>query len=278
MAVLATAVSHAIKLLERRTGVLLFQRTTRRVALTEAGASLFARLRPAASEIDEALAMLGGFRDQPMGTLRITAPRLSGALLIEPLIPLFRQAYPQVSLDISLDDATVDLMTGGFDAGIRLGESIEKDMIAVRLTSDLQWSVVGSPDYFAKAGKPLSPEDLTGHECIGFRFSTSGSAHRWEFRRNERDFTVGVEGGLTVNDRRLLISAARNGQGLAYACDLEIIDELTTSQLERVLQPFVPLSTALYLYFPSRMQTQPKLRAFIDLATRWIADQRVLNR
>lgn len=278
MAVLATAVSHAIKLLERRTGVLLFQRTTRRVALTEAGANLFARLRPAASEIDEALAMLGGFRDQPMGTLRITAPRLSGALLIEPLIPLFRQAYPQVSLDISLDDATVDLMTGGFDAGIRLGESIEKDMIAVRLTSDLQWSVVGSPDYFAKAGKPLSPEELTGHECIGFRFSTSGSAHRWEFRRNERDFTVGVEGGLTVNDRRLLISAARNGQGLAYACDLEIIDELTTSQLERVLQPFVPLSTALYLYFPSRTLTQPKLRAFIDLATRWIADQRVLNR
>jgi DNA-binding transcriptional LysR family regulator len=278
MAVLATAVSHAIKLLERRTGVLLFQRTTRRVALTEAGASLFARLRPAASEIDEALAMLGGFRDQPMGTLRITAPRLSGALLIEPLIPLFRQAYPQVSLDISLDDATVDLMTGGFDAGIRLGESIEKDMIAVRLTSDLQWSVVGSPAYFAKAGKPLSPEDLTGHECIGFRFSTSGSAHRWEFRRNERDFTVGVEGGLTVNDRRLLISAARNGQGLAYACDLEIIDELTTGQLERVLQPFVPLSTALYLYFPSRTQTQLKLRAFIDLATRWIADQRFLNR
>jgi DNA-binding transcriptional LysR family regulator len=278
MAVLATAVSHAIKLLERRTGVLLFQRTTRRVALTEAGANLFARLRPAANEIDEALAMLGGFRDQPMGTLRITAPRLSGALLIEPLIPLFRQAYPQVSLDISLDDATVDLMTGGFDAGIRLGESIEKDMIAVRLTSDLQWSVVGSPAYFAKAGKPLSPEDLTGHECIGFRFSTSGSAHRWEFRRNERDFTVGVEGGLTVNDRRLLISAARNGQGLAYACDLEIIDELATGQLERVLQPFVPLSTALYLYFPSRTQTQPKLRAFIDLATRWIADQRFLNR
>jgi len=151
-------------------------------------------------------------------------------------------------------------------------------MIAVRLTSDLQWSVVGSPAYFAKAGKPLSPEDLTGHECIGFRFSTSGSAHRWEFRRNERDFTVGVEGGLTVNDRRLLISAARNGQGLAYACDLEIIDELTTGQLERVLQPFVPLSTALYLYFPSRTQTQPKLRAFIDLATRWIADQRFLNR
>lgn len=273
LAVTPTAVSHAIKLLERRTGVLLFQRTTRRVALTEAGASLFARLRPAASEIDEALAVLSGFRDQPMGTLRITAPRLSGALLIEPLMPLFRQAYPQVSLDISLDDATVDLMESGFDAGIRLGESIEKDMIAVRLTPDLQWSVVGSPAYFAKAGKPLSPEELTRHACIGFRFASSGSAHRWEFRRDGRDFTVGVESGVLVNDRKLLISAARNGLGLAYACNLEIIDELANGQLERVLQPFVPLSSGLYLYFPSRTQTQPKLRAFIDMATQWIADR-----
>lgn len=273
LAVTPTAVSHAIKLLERRTGVLLFQRTTRRVALTEAGASLFARLRPAASEIDEALAVLSGFRDQPMGTLRITAPRLSGALLIEPLMPLFRQAYPQVSLDISLDDATVDLMESGFDAGIRLGESIEKDMIAVRLTPDLQWSVVGSPAHFAKAGKPLSPEELTRHACIGFRFASSGSAHRWEFRRDGRDFTVGVESGVLVNDRKLLISAARNGLGLAYACNLEIIDELANGQLERVLQPFVPLSSGLYLYFPSRTQTQPKLRAFIDMATQWIADR-----
>ncbi|WP_257605173.1 LysR family transcriptional regulator [Pseudomonas sp. UMAB-40] len=278
LAVTPTAVSHAIKLLERRTGVLLFQRTTRRVALTEAGASLFARLRQAASEIDEALAVLSGFRDQPMGTLRITAPRLSGALLIEPLMPLFREAYPQVSLDISLDDATVDLMERGFDAGIRLGESIEKDMIAVRLTPDLQWSVVGSPAYFAKAGKPLSPEELTRHACIGFRFANSGNAHRWEFRSDGRDFTVGVESGVLVNDRKLLISAARNGLGLAYACNLEIIDELANSQLERVLQPFVPLSSALYLYFPSRTQTQPKLRAFIDLTTQWIADRGGLGR
>lgn len=278
LAVTPTAVSHAIKLLERRTGVLLFQRTTRRVALTEAGGSLFARLRPAASEIDEALAVLSDFRDQPMGTLRITAPRLSGALLMEPLIPLFREAYPQVTLDISLDDATVDLMAGGFDAGIRLGESIEKDMIAVRLTPDLQWSVVGAPEYFAKAGKPATPEELTRHECIGFRFSTSGNAHRWEFRRGGREFTVGVAGGVIVNDRRLLVAAACGGAGLAYACELEMADELAEGRLERVLQPFVPLSSALYLYFPGRAQTQPKLRAFIDVATRWIAEQRGLER
>lgn len=273
LAVTPTAVSHAIKLLERRTGVLLFQRTTRRVALTEAGASLFARLRPAASEIDDALAVLVSFRDEPMGTLRITAPRLSGALLMEPLIPLFREAYPQVMLDISLDDATVDLMAAGFDAGIRLGESIEKDMIAVRLTPDLQWSVVGSPAYFAKAGQPATPEDLTAHQCIGFRFSTSGNAHRWEFRREGRDFTVGVEGGVVVNDRQLLVATARQGCGLIYACDLEIAEELADGRLQRVLQPFVPLSSALYLYFPSRTQTQPKLRAFIELAKEWIASK-----
>jgi len=196
---------------------------------------------------------------------------------MEPLMTLFREACPQVTLDVSLDDATVDLMTGGFDAGIRLGESIERDMIAVRLTPDLQWSVVGSPAYFAKAGKPTRPEDLTEHECIGYRFLTSGSTHRWEFRREGRDFTVGVKGGVIVNDRKLLATAARSGLGLAYACDLEVVDELADGRLERVLQPFVPLSSALYLYFPARTQTQPKLRAFIDLATRWATSQRGLG-
>ncbi|MDR9754239.1 LysR family transcriptional regulator [Pseudomonas sp. SZMC_28357] len=278
LAVTPTAVSHAIKLLERRTGVLLFQRTTRRVALTEAGAALFARLRPAASEIDDALLELNGFRDQPIGTLRLTAPRLSGALLLEPLIPLFRQAYPQVKLDISLDDSTVDLTAAGLDAGIRLGESIEKDMIAVRLTADLQWSVVGSPAYFASAGKPKRPEDLTSHQCLGFRFPTAGSPHRWEFRRDGRDFTVGIDASLTVNDRSFMLAAARNGLGLAYACDLEIVDDLASGRLERVLQPYIPLMSGFYLYFPSRTQTQPKLRAFIDLATRWIASQGGLRR
>ncbi len=273
LGVTPTAVSHAVKTLERRTGVLLFQRTTRRVALTEAGSSLFIRLRPAASEIGDALAVLGSYRDQPMGTLRLTAPRLSGKLLIEPLVSRYRAAYPDVRLEISLDDATVDLVSEGFDAGIRLGESIEKDMVAVRLTPDLQWSVVGSPDYFARAGRPQTPEELTRHQGIGFRFLTSGTTHRWEFRRNGRDFTVGVEGALVVNDRHLLVAMARGGQGLAYACDFEVADDLASGRLESVLQPFVPLSSGLYLYFPSRTQSQPKLRAFIDMANAWVAEQ-----
>ncbi|MGE7955013.1 LysR family transcriptional regulator [Pseudomonas sp. NPDC089530] len=273
LGVTPTAVSQAVKTLERRTGVLLFQRTTRRVALTEAGSSLFARLRPAATEIGDALAVLGSYRDRPMGTLRLTAPRLSGSLLLEPLIPRFRAAYPDVSLEISLDDATVDLVSQGFDAGIRLGESLEKDMIAVRLTPDLPWSVVGAPDYFARAGRPQTPEELTRHQGIGYRFLTSGLTHRWEFRHNGRDFTVGVQGALVVNDRQLLLATARAGQGLAYACDIEIADDLASGRLERVLQAFVPRSSGLYLYFPSRTQSQPKLRAFIDMARAWVAGQ-----
>lgn len=272
LGVTPTAVSQAVKTLERRTGVLLFQRTTRSVALTEAGASLFGRLRPAAAEIGDALAILGSFRDQPMGTLRLTAPRLSGSLLMAPLIARFRQACPDVNLEISLDDATVDLVHEGFDAGIRLGESIEKDMIAVRLTPDMQWSVVGSPDYFARAGTPQTPEELTRHACIGYRFSTSGQAHRWEFRRNSRDFTVGTSGALVVNDRALLLAAARLDLGLIYASDFEIAADLAAGRLERVLLPFIPKSSGLYLYFPSRAQSQPKLRAFIDTATAWVAE------
>jgi DNA-binding transcriptional LysR family regulator len=271
LGVTPTAVSHAVKTLEKRTGVVLFQRTTRRVALTEAGVTLYSRLRPAAGEIDEALAALGSYRDRPMGTLRLTVPRLSGTLLMEPLIPRFRQAFPDVTLDISLDDAAVDLVTQGFDAGIRLGESIDKDMIAVRLTPDLNWSVVGSPEYFAKAGKPATPEELTGHETIGYRFLTSGMAHRWEFKRADREFTVGIQGKLTINDRNLMIASARAGQGLAYVCDFEVVDDLASGALVSVLRTFVPQSSGLYLYFPARTQGQPKLRAFIDLATTWAA-------
>lgn len=275
LGVTPTAVSHAVKALEKRTGVVLFQRTTRRVALTEAGDALFARLRPATLEIDEALAALSGYRDRPMGTLRLTVPRLSGKLLIEPLIPLFRQAYPDVVLDISLDDATVDLVSQGFDAGIRLGESIDKDMIALRLTPDLSWSVVGAPAYFARAGKPATPEDLPAHTCIGYRFLTSGMAHRWDFKRGTREFTVGVQGALIVNDRTLMIAAARSGQGLAYVCDFEVSDDLASGALVSVLQPFIPRSSGLYLYFPSRSQHQPKLRAFIDLTNAWIASRKI---
>ena len=260
-----TAISKAIRLMEARHGVALFQRTTRRVALTEAGRTAFDRLKPAATEIADALAALGEFRQKPTGLLRITAPRNAAvdAMLVA-IAPAFRAAHPDVTLEISLDDAIVDLVAAGFDAGIRLGESIEKDMVAVRLTSEITWSVVGSPSYFARAGKPKAPEELVGHEAIRYRFITSQTLHRWGFERGRRKYEVDVTGGLIVNDRRLLVELAVKGLGLAFVSNTEAATQLSAGLLEPTLQSFIPRDSGLYLYFPARSQAQLKLRAFID--------------
>jgi DNA-binding transcriptional LysR family regulator len=257
-------VSKAIRLFEKRHGVALFQRTTRRVALTEAGRAIFLRLRPAATQISEAFAGLSGFRDRPMGSLRITAP-LSTSYLLNPLLPAFRQAYPDVTLEISLDEALVDLVADGYDAGIRLGDSVEKDMVAVRLTPEVTWSIVGAPDYLAKAGRPSTPEDLVRHECIRYRFLSSKVIHRWGFTRGKRDFLVDVSGGLIVSDRRLLVDCAVQGLGLAFVTDREAHEQVAAGRLEPMLQSFIPADSGLFLYFPERAQTQLKLRVFIDM-------------
>jgi DNA-binding transcriptional LysR family regulator len=250
--------------LEKRHAVTLFQRTTRRVALTEAGHALFLRLRPAATQISEAFAGLSGFRDRPMGSLRITAP-LSTSFLLNPLVPAFRKAYPDVTLEISLDEALVDLVADGYDAGIRLGDSVEKDMVAVRLTPEITWSIVGAPDYLRKAGRPRAPEDLVRHECIRYRFLTSKVIHRWGFTRGKRNFLVDVSGGLIVSDRRLLVDCAVQGLGLAFVTDREAQEHVEAGRLEPMLQSFIPPDSGLFLYFPARAQTQLKLRVFIDM-------------
>ncbi len=266
LAVTPTAVSKAVRAFEQRHGVALFRRTTRRVALTEAGDALFRRLRPAAGEIADALASLGSYRERPMGTLRLTAPRLSGELILATLAPRFRRAYPDVALELSLDDALVDLVATGTDAGIRLGASIEKDMVAVRLSPEIRWAIVGSPAYFARAGRPRTPEELVGHEAVHYRFAGSHAIHRWGFRRGRRAFLVDTPGATIVDDRRLLLSLACDGMGLAFMSDYETQDAVADGRLERVLQAFVPPDDGLFLYFPARSQSQLKLRAFIEMA------------
>lgn len=261
------AVSQGIRRLEARLGLPLLQRTTRRVGLTEAGAALHARLQPAAVEIAEAIESLSGFRDRPVGNLRLTVPRLALPLVIEPVLGRFRQLYPEIAVEISVQDATVDLAARGFDAGIRIGEFIEADMATVRLTPDIRWAVLGSPAYFAARGRPASPDDLTRHECIRYRFPTSGAVHRWEFVRGRKAFTVNVPGKIVTDDSLLLLSLARAGLGLTYSADLVAAESLADGTLERVLEPFLPSQAGLFLYFPARMQSQPKLRAFIDAAT-----------
>lgn len=267
LGVTPAAVSQAIRTLETKTGLVLFQRTTRRVGLTEAGESLLARVRPAAAEIAEAFAALTDLRERPAGLLRLSVPRVAVPIVIEPTLADFRRAYPDVAVDIDVDDGVVDLTANNLDAGIRIGEMVERDMIAVRLTPDLHWSVLGAPAYFATRGRPRTPEELTRHECIRYRFLTAGSIYRWEFERGGRDFSVDVPGSVTVNDGALMMSFALKGLGLIYTADLFAAREIAAGQLEPVLEEFLPTTPGLFLYFPARTQTQPKLRAFIDMLT-----------
>jgi DNA-binding transcriptional LysR family regulator len=269
LGVTTTAVSKAVRVLEAQHGVVLFQRTTRSVALTEAGQSVLVRLRPAVKEIQEAFAALGGFRDRPIGNLRITAPHNALDPILRALVPAFRRAYPEVTLEVSIDDAFVGLVDAGFDAGIRLGEAIDKDMVAVRLTPPITWAVVGAPAYFAQGGRPARPkvpEDLVRHEALHYRFAGSGALHRWSFRRGKREFLVETRSGLIVDDRRLLVDCALEGLGLAFVSHREVSGLLEQGRLEAFLQAYIPTDSGLFLYFPARSQTQLKLRVFVDMA------------
>ncbi|WP_437736379.1 LysR substrate-binding domain-containing protein [Sorangium sp. So ce1335] len=267
LGVTPTAVSQKIKLLERRCGVVLFQRTTRRVALTEPGERLFQRLQPAIADVEDALAALGDYRGRPSGKLRITAPRMSGAWLLAPLVAEMRAAYPELSIEISLDDAFVDLVASGFDAGIRLGDAVEKDMVRVPITSHSSWSIVGSPAYLAKAGRPRAPEDLVRHRAIRQRLIASGVVYRWELERRGKTMTVDVPGGIVADDVGLIVALACAGAGLAYVPDQAIERDLSEGRLERVLEAFITRGPGFCLYFPARTQEQPKLRALIETVT-----------
>ncbi len=267
LGVTPAAASKAVKLLEAQHGVIVFVRNTRTVALTEAGSVLYTSLLAATAQIDEAFAALTHFRDRPAGTLRLTVPRALGALVLRDLAPRFRQAYRDVALDISLDDGEVDLLEQGFDAGIRLGQSVAQGMVAVRLTGELAWSVVGAPAYFARAGRPLAPEELVRHETVRYRFHRSKALAPWTFVRDGDSFDVETAHKLVVNDTGLIADFARSGLGLAYLPDIEIAGDLAHGRLERVLQPFIAPTSGLFLYFAAKTQGQPKLRALIDMAT-----------
>jgi DNA-binding transcriptional LysR family regulator len=260
------AMSQAVRALEQRLGTPLFARTTRRVGLTEAGSALFARARPAAAEIAAAIEAVGAMGDRPTGHLRLTLPRIAVDLFASALVKAYCAACPEVKLEISINDHVVDLAAEGYDAGIRLGEAIERDMIAVKLTPAFRWLVVGAPTYFARNGRPDTPEALSAHACIRYRFPTSGTIYRWEFAREGREFTVGVDGPLIVDDGAFAIELALRGLGLIYNADWILGDHLKAQRLVPVLEPYSVESPGLYLYFLNRAQTQPKLRAFIDIA------------
>lgn len=259
-----SAVSQTIRALEERVGVRLLQRTTRSVGLTEAGTRFIARLKPALAGVYEAFDALGELRDRPAGLLRLTLPRFGYEQVLAPRLPDFFRAYPDIHLDASLDDAFVDIVEQGFDAGMRIGEMIDREMIGVRVSEDMRMAVVGSPAYFALHAKPKHPRDLQDHDCINYRRKTSNVVYRWEFTENSKDFAVAVNGRLLLNDGALMADAAASGLGLAYVVEASVREALASKRLVRVLDSFCTPFPGFFLYYPSRVQVPPKLKALVD--------------
>jgi DNA-binding transcriptional LysR family regulator len=259
-----SAVSQTIRALEARAGAPLLARTTRDVSLTEAGQLFLERAAPAVEAILTAFQEASSLGQKPSGRLRLNVPRVALPLLIKPMLADFHRAYPAIQLEIFVEDRLANIVESGFDAGIRLGELVEADMIAVRLTSPFKLAVVGSPDYFARRGRPQRPEDLKDHACINFRQSARGTLYKWEFEENGREFSIAVEGPVTVNEADIMMASAVLGLGLAYTLAPMAEPLCDQGLLEQVLEPFCPETAGFFLYFPSRHQVMPKLRAFID--------------
>lgn len=257
-----SALSQAITNLEQRVGARLFHRTTRSVRLTEGGAAFLARIAPALNELAAAGSDLAEHSARPFGTLRFTAPRIAFPLL-ESIVPSFLKAYPDVKVDMCVDDAFVDIVAGGYDAGIRLGESVEQDMVATRIGPRQEAVVVASPVYLKQYGTPKIPADLAGHNCIRQRLA-SGTIYRWEFDVDGKDLSVDVSGSLTVNDPALAVDGAVAGVGLAYSFKNFVAQELKSGALVRVLTKYSPAFSEYFLYYPSRHQLPAKLQAFIS--------------
>ncbi len=264
LGVTPSAVSQTIRALERRVGVRLLQRTTRSVGLTEAGARFVARLKPALDGVHEAFESLGELRDRPAGVLRLNLPRLGYAQVLAPRLSAFMQAYPEIELDVHIDDAFADIVEQGFDAGIRIGEMVEREMIGVRVSADLRTLVVGSPSYFATHPRPTHPRDLHAHDCINYRRRTLGGVYRWEFSERSKDFEMAVKGRLLVNDADLMLDAALRGLGLAYLLETAVADHVRAGRLVTVLSDFCAPFPGFFLYYPSRAHLAPKLQALVD--------------
>jgi DNA-binding transcriptional LysR family regulator len=260
-----SALSQTIRLLEARLGTRLLNRTTRSVAPTVAGAQLHGRIAPLIREMDEAVAEASAAAGQTCGTLRINTLGMAARQVIAPRLGRFHLAHPEVLLDIVVDDGLSDVVAGRFDAGIRVGGRLEKDMIAVRLTPDVQMIAVASPAYLAQRGTPRTPADLNNHACINWRLQVDGRAYRWEFEKKGKRIDVAVEGPVVTNHSDIGVSAALQGLGIAYAFDREHVDEhLARGRFVQVLADWSITRPGLFLYHASRRHFPAALRAFID--------------
>ncbi len=252
-----SAISQIVRRLETRMGVKLLTRTTRNVVPTAAGEQLAETLRPAFDDIDARLSALSALRDRPSGLVRITSSRHAATTILWPAVRRLLKDYPEVTVEISVDSHLTDIVGDRFDAGVRLGERIEKDMIAVRIGPDLRMAVVGAPAYLAARGRPEAPQDLTKHACINIRLPTQGGLYAWEFGRGGRDLNVRVDGPLILNDMPLVLAAAADGIGLACVMEDQVEAHLRSGTLVRVLGDWCAPFSGYHLYYPDRRQLPP---------------------
>ena len=263
LGVTPSAISQAVRALEGRVGAALFTRTTRSVGLTEAGARFLSRAKPAFEELVAASEVARDLGQRPAGLLRLSVPRAVVPILLQPLIASFCQAYPEVEVEIAASGELVDIAAGGFDAGIRMGQFIAGDMIAIRMTPPFRFVIVGSPAYLARSGRPERPDDLRRHACLRLRRS-NGAVALWSLNDKGRPLEIAASGPLIANDFPTMLDAAVGGLGLAQVPEPFAAAPLAAGKLMQVLEPFAPTVPGVFLYYPGRRQMTPKLRAFID--------------
>lgn len=256
-----SALSQTVRALEERLGLRLLTRTTRSVSPTEAGERLLRTLAPRFEEIETELSALTALRERTAGAIRITAGEHAAVAVLEPALKAFLGEYPDITVEIIVDYGLTDIVAERFDAGVRLGEQVAKDMVAVRIGPDMRMAVVGSPDYFLGRVKPSTPHDLTAHNCINMRLPTYGGLFAWEFEKDGRELNVRVDGQLVYNNLTLRINSALNGAGLAYVPEDQVQGHIQQGRLVRVLEDWCEPFAGYHLYYPSRRQNAPAFSA-----------------
>ncbi len=259
-----SALSHAIAGLEKRLGVRLINRTTRSVSLSEAGERFLARVSPALREIAGAMEDVNAFRDTPTGTLRINFKERAGHQILRPVVARYLRRYPDMQVELTVEGRPIDIVAEGFDAGIRLAESVPQDMVSVPCGPETRFIVVGAPCYFERRSIPRSPADLLAHECIRRRMP-GGKLYRWEFEKRGEEMALDVPGRLTLDNDSLMVEAAVEGLGLAFVSDFWVADQLAAKSLQAVLEDWTPPFPGLCLYYPGHRHMTAGLRAFVDL-------------
>jgi DNA-binding transcriptional LysR family regulator len=259
-----SALSHTIRELEERLGIRLLTRTTRSVSPTNAGERMLSTIGPRLEEIETELASLSELREKPAGTIRITTGEHAAESILWPALAKLFPKYPDIKVELIIDYGLTDIVTERYDAGVRLGEQIAKDMIAVRIGPDIRMAVVAAPSYFSKRSHPKRPQDLTDYTCINLRLPTYGSVYAWEFEKNGREVKVHVEGQVTFNNLALRLKAVLAGCGLAYLPEDQVRTHISEGRLVRVLADWCPKFSGYHLYYPSKRQATPAFRVLVD--------------